>query len=360
MKEAIGVGIIGTGFGAAVQLPGFLALQDVRVIGVASRNREKSSDVARMHGLLQTFASPEELIASNDVDLVSIATPQSTHAALVEAAVTAGKAILCEKPFTLSATEASHLLRLAESAGVAHAIDFEFRELPAWRLLKDRLDAGAIGTVTDGEMYWISGSWKDPNRPWGWQCDKAAGGGVISALGSHMLDAAEWLFGRVTMLTATTGIAVPERPDRTTGERKTVTAEDHAEIRMTTIDGAAISLALSNVAQNGAGLGIRIIGTDGILVLDSTSLEYGRGLRVREGIDDDHLKELPVTDPPEGVDARIPPFLSLARRFADAVRSRDRSFAPSFAEGLRARMLQDAVFASAEGGIRVDIPAEGK
>jgi predicted dehydrogenase len=348
-NKRIGIGIIGTGFGATVQLPGFLSISDAEVIGVASRNSRRAQEFATMHNLPQTFASPEELIASPDIDLVSVATPQATHKEFAEAVIAAGKALLCEKPLTLTAKDAQMLLEKAQAADIVHATDFEFRELPAWQLLHQRIKNGSIGNIKSAKLNWITGSWSNPARPWGWQCDETVGGGIISALGVHLFDAAEWLVGSASSLKATTKIKIAERPDAH-GSMKKVTAEDTADIEMKTTNDVPVSIGLSNVAPSEPGVLIQIDGDKGTLLLQSTSKDYGRSFRLTENgkilMEDETIYE---------GDARIPPFTKLAIRLIKAVREHDTGFSPSLMEGVRTQMIREAVLQANKTGNWVNI-----
>lgn len=342
------IGIIGTGFGAAVQLPAFLNIPEAKVMGMASTKKESSERLAAAHHLPHVFSSWEELVASPDIDLVSVASPQMTHREIVGAAIAAGKHVLCEKPFTLSSHQAQKLLDEAEAAGIIHGIDFEFRGL-----LEPYLQSLNFGAPKSADLQWIIGTWADPARSWGWQCDRGLGGGVMSALGVHLLDAAEWMFGPAKALTATTGITLKQRKDAS-GAIRPVTAEDYADITLVGSKDLPIHIAVSNVNTQGAGLSIHIEYERGAFILKSTAQDFGKGLRIftqTQGKDPELLHE---QGPADG-DARIPLFQTLATRMVQAMQERDHSFRPSFAEGVRMQKLCEAVRKSAEQGSRVDI-----
>jgi len=355
-KTSLGIGIIGAGFGASVQLPGFLGIPGVQVIGIVSRDSQRQDELRKLYKLERTFGTARELIECEDVDLVSIATPPAAQEELVRAAITAKKSVLCEKPFTLSAPQARSLLREAERSGIVHAIDFEFRELSALQLLRERLKSGSIGPVRSAELRWRVGTWADPLRPWSWQCDRSQGGGVLSALGVHLFDSAEWLLGPIRKLRATIGISISERPDIVTGKMKPVTGEDHVFIEMRGEGDIPVTITLSNVDAAGTGLEVDIHGGHGALLLRSGSQEYGRGLRVTETHHGEEPRSLPAAnDVPESVDSRIPPFRSLASRLIATVRKGDGGFCPSFFEGMRAQMIREAALQSSSAGGWVEI-----
>lgn len=341
-SQKVRVGIIGTGFGASVQLPAFLGMKGVDVIGVASSDPARSADLAEKH-TLRSFGSYDELIACDDVDLLSIATVPADQERCVRSALYCGKHVLCEKPFTLGSDAAKSLVQEANAAGVIHAVDFEFRELPAIAFFISRLMAGVTGRIRYGEFRWIVGSWADASRPFRWQCDESLGGGVLSALGVHLHNIAECMLGPLRTLQASAGIAITERTDEK-GVKQPVTSYDHATIDCAAVHGTAVRMILSNVDPAGTGLGIMIRGENGVLVLESTSQTYGSGIRVREG---KNLEEAMVLyedpAPVPGIDPRIPPFRSLAERLITAIREGDRTFSPSFQDGVRAQIFLEAV-----------------
>lgn len=358
-SSKIGIGIIGTGFGASVQLPGFLGIPNASVIGIASRDSAVSEKLAEEHGLPRSFASWQELVACPEVQLVSITTPPALHADIAEACIQAGKAVLCEKPFTMHLPEAVALQKSADAAGIVHAMDFEFRDIPAWTFFHDHVKSGLVGKILSADFQWIVGTWAKTDRPWKWQCDAAQGGGVLGALGVHLFDAAEWIVGPVGSLTATTGIRISERLDEN-GQAKTVTAEDHAEIDAVSEDGAPIHFKLSNVEAGGKGLLMRVIGEAGTLILESTSQNYGSGFHVKKEVTGEEPIIIFADDREIPGDARIPPFQALAERVLKAVYTGDSSFRPSFHEGVRSQMILDAVRASVATGSRMDIGAPAK
>lgn len=343
----IRVGILGTGFGASVQLPAFIGLPDAEVIGIASHDPKRSKELQAKHNLPRAFTSFDDLIACDEIDLVSVVTAPLDHERLVRLAIASGKHVLCEKPFTMSSASAKALLKEANAMGIVHAVDFEFRELPALRFLLSRLMTGCTGRMQSAEFRWIVGTWANPERPWRWQCDHEQGGGVLTALGVHLFNSAEWMCGPLQKLRAQTDITITHRLDEQKVE-KAVTSEDSASIDLIGTYNVPVHLELSNVDPKGDGLSIDIRGEKSSLFLRSSSQAYGSGLRVLEGADMTTAKEIyrdPV--PLSEVDQRIPPFQALASRLLTAIRENDRTFSPSFQDGVRAQLFLEGVHASA-------------
>jgi predicted dehydrogenase len=263
----VNVGIIGTGFGARVVAPVFAATDGCTVIGVVSP---------------RDGAALVELVQRPDVDLVSVHSPPFLHARDVGCALEARKAVLCDKPFAMHASEAADLLDQAEGAGVVHLVNFEFRYQPARTVLRDALRDGRIGTVEHVQWAHVSAGTRLPLRPYGWLFDAARGGGWVGAWASHAVDTLRWLFGEVdTLVTATRRIDVVERPDEQ-GVARVCTAEDalNATLRV----GADISVAIDSGYAAGASVAPRltVFGSEGALEVvgdERVTLVHGDGAR---------------------------------------------------------------------------------
>ncbi len=358
-KKQVAIGIIGTGFGSMVHAPAFQRTENCTVAGIASRNPEHAQKAASAHGITHVFSDWKELIASPDIDAVSVAVPPVLHHEIITAAATAGKAILCEKPLCLTAKEASDCLHIASRMNIVHGMNFIFRELPVFAKLRDIMEEErqAGRKLRHVNVRWAVGSWADPNRPWAWQCDDAQGGGILGALVVHALDYMEWLFGAIHRLSSELDIAIRERPDDT-GKMLPVTAPDHCHILATLADGTPLTCTVSNVAPRGTGHWIEVHGEEKTWIAGSGAVQdYGRGFIMWEGQTYDMaLREIAPdnTEPPEGEDGRIGLMTSLARRFVGAVSGKD-SFTPSFVQGARTRLLLDRIKEAADAGEWVDV-----
>jgi predicted dehydrogenase len=102
---ALRIGVIGVGFGVTVHVPAFQS-EGLEVGAICSRRRERAASAASQFGIPEVFDDWRELVASPDLDAVSIVTPPSLHHQMALAALEAGKHVILEKPFTLNAAEA--------------------------------------------------------------------------------------------------------------------------------------------------------------------------------------------------------------------------------------------------------------
>ena len=124
------VGIVGIGFGQQVLVPVFRGVPDSEVLAVCARSQEKARAVAQRLGIERAFGDWQALVEDDSIDAVAIAVPPNLQAQIALGAIARGKAVFCEKPLATSVDSASQMVRAAQQAGVANAVDFEFPETP--------------------------------------------------------------------------------------------------------------------------------------------------------------------------------------------------------------------------------------
>jgi predicted dehydrogenase len=127
------------------------AVPEVSVTAVAARDQARAEAFAQEHAIPGVAANYAALIARDDVDAVYIALPASHHLEWVDAALTAGKAVLCEKPLSGNAPALRSLLQKGYSAVLMEAMHYVYH--PLWARVEEILRAGALGTLTDLAMH---------------------------------------------------------------------------------------------------------------------------------------------------------------------------------------------------------------
>jgi len=171
------IGIVGLGFGRSVLIPAFRAVPNAEVVAVASRHDDRARSIAHECGIPRHFSSWQEMVSCPEVDAVCIATPPALHSDIAIASIGARKAVFCEKPLAVDSKDAGSMWAEARDSGLVHAVDFEFRHVPAWRFLKSLLQNGEAGALRSISINWTVSSWADPNRPWSWRSENSAGRG---------------------------------------------------------------------------------------------------------------------------------------------------------------------------------------
>ena len=142
------IGVLGTGWIVSVVTQALKAMDNMECYAIASRTKERAEQAKEEYGYAVAYGSYEELVADPDVELVYIATPHSRHYEDMKLCIGAGKPVLCEKAFTLNASQAAEIKRLAAEAGVyvAEAIWTSYQ--PSRQLINDTIASGIIGKVT--------------------------------------------------------------------------------------------------------------------------------------------------------------------------------------------------------------------
>lgn len=282
-KQAINIAIIGTGFARSTQIPGFRACEGARVVAIASGHRENAEHVAREFGIEHFTDDWREIIARDDVDLVSIVTPPVTHLEMTLAALDAGKAVLCEKPLAMNAGETDVMRARASETGALALVDHELRFLNGRRKMREMLLNGEIGHVHHAKLLFRSDSRLDAQRGWNWWSDKEAGGGALGAIGSHAVDTLRWLLKtEVSHVFAALATRIAERADARTGEMRPVTTDDEANLVLRLTDGevtkgANATVSLSVVEAGRAEHRLEVFGSQGALLLEGDELRQARG-----------------------------------------------------------------------------------
>src|SRR5207253_5388641 len=203
------IGIIGTGWGARVQVPAFREA-GLEVVALAGSHRNKTRRIAEELGVV-AHDEWTSLVASNDVDVVSVVTPPSEHVKMATAALIAGKHVICEKPTALNAGEAEQLVAEGRKhPELVAIIDHELRFVPAMRAMRKRI--GEVGSIRYAEVRYASPSRGDRKREWNWWSDAARGGGVWGAVGSHYVDALRYLGLEIEAVQALLATIIKERP----------------------------------------------------------------------------------------------------------------------------------------------------
>jgi UDP-N-acetyl-2-amino-2-deoxyglucuronate dehydrogenase len=144
---------------------------------------------------VRTYSSPEELLKDQSIEIVSLCTPDHTHAELAASILGSGRHLLMEKPLALSLAEAEAIGRALASSRCTFAVDYEFRLNPAITQIRRLIDEGIIGKVEAFTLYHFRRPFK--RDKWqGWIQRRETSGGLIVEETSHWLDLLRFLCGQ--------------------------------------------------------------------------------------------------------------------------------------------------------------------
>lgn len=187
----INYGIISTAQVVPRFIAGIRESRNGRVAAVASRDLPKATAFAKEHEIPKAYGTYQELYQDEEIDIVYIATYNKGHYEAAKEALTAGKNVLLEKPFTLKYDEAAELFQLAEAKGLFLMEAQKAAFLPITLKVKELLAAGKLG-----EIKRIESVTAYPNIDHvKWFHDLSAGGGSMHGAGTYPLEYLQLLFG---------------------------------------------------------------------------------------------------------------------------------------------------------------------
>jgi predicted dehydrogenase len=381
---ALGVGMVGYAFMGAAHSQGWrtvgrvfdLPLQPA-MAAVCGRDPDGVRAAAGRLGWAAAETDWRALIARDDVQLVDVCTPGSSHAEIAVAALEAGKHVLCEKPLANTVAEAEAMVRAADEArarGQVAMVGFNYRRTPALALARDMIARGRVGTLRHVRITYLQDWLVDPQFPLAWRLRRdQAGSGALGDLGAHAVDLAQHLAGeRLTQVSAQTETFVSRRPVPGEGEGVLgeVTVDDAALFGGRLASGALASFEVSRVAAGRKNaLRVEINGTLGSLAFDLERLNELEFFDHTQDAAEAGFRRILVTeDTHPYLEAWWPPGHGLGYEHTFVHQARDllRAVAegtvpsPSFADGLQVQRVLAAVEESAgKNSVLTPVPPPG-
>ncbi|MBI3504211.1 MAG: Gfo/Idh/MocA family oxidoreductase [Proteobacteria bacterium] len=272
-SDKVRVGVLGAGAWAQfAHIPGFKRDDRCELVAIADPIVERAREFARQFDIPNVYDSHEALIARDDIHLVDVCTPSATHFALSQAAIAAGKHVLCEKPVAYDYRETRKLADVAAAKGLKTKLGFTFRYSPAMRYMKTLIDEGFVGTPFIYNGYEQNSQWLDPRNPLR-QVDHEADQSVIQVsslegYGAPIMDLGHHFMGsRFKEVVGTMKNFIPERVVRATGTMMRMNIDDGDIFIGEFASGAIGSIQTSFVTVgNYPGLEARVYGSKGALI----------------------------------------------------------------------------------------------
>ncbi len=354
------VGIVGGGFMAEVHCKAARAA-GANIVGIAASSPASASCAKSRLGLSRAYASSEDLLADDSIDVVHVCTPNATHSPIATAALLRGKHVVCEKPLATNAKDASDLVQLASRSGAVATIPFIYRFHPMAREARDRIASGETGEIRTIQGSYLQ-DWLLSRADDNWRVDIAVGGPsrAFADIGSHLCDLIEFISGdRIVRVSALSRTVFSDR-----AKRSCIQTEDLLAAVFETRNGAVGNLLVSQVAPGRKNrLVVEFSGSESTLQFDQETPETlwvgkraGSQLLVR---DPDaltpnaaRLSVLPAGHPQGYQDA----FNAFVADTYAAVRGQEFEGLPRFWDGLRAAVLTECVMESSRSAHWIDVP----
>ena len=392
--EKIGVAMIGHAFMGAAHSQAWRTvgrvfdapLEPVMQV-VVGRDAQATADSAKKHGWAESSTDWREVITRDDISIVDICTPGSSHSEIALAALAAGKHVLCEKPLSNTIDEALAMAEAAKKAatqGIKSMVGFNYRRVPAVTFAKTLVENGRLGEIYHVRARYLQDWLVDPEFPLVWRLQKEiAGSGALGDIGSHIVDLTQYVTGaRIEAVSGMLKTFITERPLPSSSSGLTAKSTDMSPgVGAVTVDDAAVftatfdngSLGTFEATRFASGskndLGFEIFGSKGSIKFDFEDMnvlyfhdhqlppaEAGfRRIMVTEG---DSHPYMSAWWPPGHIIGYEHTFTHEILDFLTDIAT-DHSPFPSFADGLQIQLVLDAVVRSAANNSQLT-PVERK
>ncbi|MDB5057153.1 MAG: Oxidoreductase domain protein [Chloroflexi bacterium] len=381
----IRVGVIGAGFIGPTHIESLRRLGYVSVDALVGRDQASAERKAVGLFIPKAYGNYGDLIADPAIDAIHICSPNREHYPAANAALAAGKHVICEKPLGMTSQESAELVSIAEASKLVHAVTFNIRFYPLIQQMRTMIQRGDLGAI-----YMVHGGfWQDwllLDTDYNWRVESEHGGALraVGDIGSHWIDLAQFITGlsvHRVLADLATFLPVRQKPDRaldtfSTGDvPRTPQAMDTEDAASVILQLGEHTRGLMQVSQVSAGrkcrLAIEANGSRGSLAWDAerpNELWIGHRDRPNELL----IKDPALMDEPARSLARYPgghaegfpdSHTAINRAIYDYIRaggynSGTNPAFPTFVDGHRENLIADAVLESARDSrwISVDVP----
>lgn len=335
-ETVINIGIVGAGENTIKKhIPGFQAIEQVRLLGVCNRTCESSEKVARRFGIEKIYDNWLELVADPDIHAVLIGTWPYLHYPVTIAAIARDKHVLCEARMAMNVTEARqmseasrlkpHLVCQIVPSPLTLNVDKTICRLIAADYLGDILAL----EIEDGNTF------IDPDAPFHWRQDRQLSGHNIMSLGIWYEAMMRWV-GEADQVMAMGQTFVKMRRDQNSGLCRSVQMPDHLDVIAKMSCGAQARIRISQVTGLAGPTRVVLYGSEGTLCFRDNQL-FG----ARKG--DAQLHELTIT-------ASDQAGWRVEESFIKAIRGLETVTLTTLADGVRYMRFTDAVIRSMAQG----------
>lgn len=226
--------IIGTGFWARFQLAAWRELAGVECVAACDVDEARAAAFARQFGVASVYADAREMLAREQPDFVDIIAGVEAHGALVHLAAARRVPVICQKPMAGTPSEAEAMVRACRESGTPLFIHENWRWQTPLRRLKNELQNGSIGRVFRARVSFCSSFPVFDNQPFLKELERF----ILTDIGSHILDAARFLFGEAETLACHTHRVQPD-----------IKGEDVATVMMRMASGATVVCEMSYASR---------------------------------------------------------------------------------------------------------------
>ena len=312
-NDKLRVAVVGAGrWAQRAHIPGWQRDPRVEVVALSDTDPTVLEEVGKQFGVDRLAADYRDLLADASIDVIDVATANHAHFEVSEAALQAGKHVLCEKPIHHDFHETQRLADFARERSLKTKLGFTFRYAPAVQYARSLIDAGFVGTPYIFNGYEQNSQWIDPQTPMR-QVDPDADASKIATssiegYGAPIIDIMhDWVGAGLTSVVGTMRNFVPKRVVASTGELRRLNIDD-GDMWVCEFDNDVIASIQSSYVTVGnfPGIEARIFGSEGAIIVRLVE-EFGICQTIKTATKDDVEfveREIPQEFFPEGGNSR--------------------------------------------------------
>ena len=340
MNKKHGFGIIGCGLIANWHADSVCKIENAELIGVTDVNIKSASDFAEKYNC-KVFSSVEEMLACDEVEVVSICTPSGLHAPMAQKAAEAGKHFVVEKPFAITKEQIAGVISACEKNKVKGAVISQLRFTQSVKFVKKAIEDGVLGNIILADVYmkyyrspeyYASSSWKGT-----WAMD---GGGALMNQGIHGIDLLQYIMGPVKSVQAISKTLFHN-----------IETEDTLVAILEYENGAVGTVQATTSVYPGYQRKISVCGTEGTVVLCEDKIESWdmKNKDFMPVISNDGLN-MKTGSRPDGMDFSL--HKMQLNDFVECIKNNKKPFIDAY-EGKKSVEIICAIYKSAKNGTKI-------
>jgi len=350
----VGADAKGQGWAPLAHFPALRALPELKIAAICTTHEETARAAAERYGVPKAYHDYRAMVASPDIDVVSVVVRAPNHHDVVMAALAAGKPTYCEWPLGADTTQAEQMASLARAKRVTTVAGLQANADPTLRYVRDLVAQRYIGDVLSVTMAMISPGVPERARSKLWERELAGGVSALTVRGMHSLEALCLCVGELAEVSGRVTTQIKRWRVTETGEYVDVEVPDDVVVSARLAGRAAVSAHIATVPSATPGFRMEIYGSEGALTVatggapqrDANKLTgaQGRGPLVPMDVPASYVTVPAGTPagPPNNVAA-------LYRRLAEAIRTGSPA-EPDFEHALKRHRLIDAITRSSKEG----------
>lgn len=369
----IRIGIIGMGehIGIAKQhIESYLALNNlVTIVALYDEDEHQCKKYKEKYNLenAQIYTSLED--ALDNVDAISICTPNNTHVPIALKASEKKVHVLCEKPFSTNKENTLKLLESVENSKIINMIGLCYREQPFYRYLKDLVDKDMFGNIHYIKMSLGGGRFANTDVKREWRLNtKTSGPGALADFGSHMFDIIDYIFsskiGKFKTVFVQSSCFIRERESETSNMLESVNNDDVSIFSCKTENDILVNLTASRIGSTHS---LELYGDKGYALIDGNKMDtidvifkepnqgYGGLEKQTLSVPDEYLQ----INNKKAINAHSIGFYHEVKEFVTNIqKNTPKSSTRDFQRGYYIQYLLDEAFSSSQKNILIELNRE--